>query len=151
MKIKSVVSMVDVSPKPITRRCAIASGEVHLSAKAFKILMTQGSPKGDVFEVARLAGIMAAKKTADILPLCHPLPLEQVKVDIKAVKSTHKLIVTAEVVTHSKTGVEMEALTAVSASSLCIYDMMKCFGQDIVISSICVQHKSGGKSEVYQR
>ena len=143
--------MVDISSKEISRRRAVAEASIRLSAKAFKILMTQGSPKGDVFETAKLAGIMAAKSTPDILPLCHPLGLEKVKVEFETLKSKNTIKVIAEVVCSGKTGVEMEALTAANVACLTIYDMMKWAGQDMVISGVQLNHKSGGKSGVIQR
>ena len=145
------LGMVDISSKETTVRIAIATGSIKFSAKAFKLLMEQGSPKGDVMEAARLAGIMAAKRTPDILPLCHPLLLGKISVDIRPNASTKSVWVTAEVKCEGKTGVEMESLTAVSAALLCIYDMMKWAGQDMMISDIALTYKSGGKSGVYKK
>lgn len=146
---KNVAGMVDVSAKLVTVRKAIAQGSITFSSKSFKILMTEGSPKGDVFEIARIAGIMAAKNTPDILPLCHPLLLEKVKVTIEPVAKKNCLLISAEVVCAGKTGVEMEALTAVSVSCLCIYDLMKWAGQDMVIGPIQLNYKIGGKTGEY--
>lgn len=142
--------MVDISSKLISLRKAVAGGSVVFSSKAFKILLEQGSPKGDVFETARLAGVMAAKKTPDILPFCHPLLLEKVSVKITPVVRDSSIKIEAEVVSSGKTGIEMEALTAVSAACLCVYDMMKWVGQDMKISDIKLLYKSGGKTGVYK-
>ncbi len=143
--------MVDISQKNITVRQAKAEGTITLKPKAFKALMADQSPKGNVFETAKIAGIMAAKSTPSIVPLCHPLNLEKVKVDFEPLKNKNSVHVTAEVLCSGKTGVEMEALAAVSAACLTIYDMMKWSGQDMVISGIQLLHKSGGKSGVYER
>jgi len=143
--------MVDISDKQITKRVAQAEGQVVFSAKAFKIFIKQGSPKGNVLETAKIAGIMAAKNTPSSLPLCHPLFLEKILVTFEIIKSKNTVKVIAEVLCSGKTGVEMEALSAVSTACLTIYDMMKFTGQDIVIDSIRLMHKSGGKSGVYSR
>ena len=142
--------MVDVSDKVVTKRRAVAQGVITLKPKAFKILLSTGSPKGNVLETAKIAGIMAAKETPALIPLCHPLVLEKVKVEFEILKSKNSIKVMAEVLCLGKTGVEMEALAAVSAACLTIYDMMKWAGQDMVISQIQLSHKSGGKSGVYQ-
>ncbi len=143
--------MIDISDKQITKRVAIASGEIIFSPKAFKILLKQGSPKGNVLETAKIAGIMAAKHTPVLIPLCHPLFLEKVSVTFELLKSKSTVKVVSEVSVFGKTGVEMEALSAVSAACLTIYDMMKFTGQDITITGIRLMHKSGGKSGVYHR
>ncbi len=143
--------MVDISHKDITVRKASAQGTIILTPKAFKSLMAQESPKGNVFETAKIAGIMAAKSTPNIVPLCHPLNLEKVKLSFDPLKSKSSVTVTAEVFCTGKTGVEMEALAAVSAACLTIYDMMKWAGQDMTIGNIYLTYKSGGKSGEYQR
>jgi len=143
------MSMVDISDKQITKRVARAEGKIVFSPAAFKIFSKQGSPKGNVLETAKLAGIMAAKNTPDLIPLCHPLALEKVSVTFIQSKNTVKVI--SEVTCSGKTGVEMEALAAVSAACLTIYDMMKFAGQDMTIGEIRLMHKSGGKSGVYNR
>lgn len=143
--------MVDISEKQITKRVARAEGKIIFSPKAYKILLKQGSPKGDIFETAKIAGIMAAKNTPSLIPLCHPLFLEKVSVSFELLKSRSTVRVTAEVSASGKTGVEMEALSAVSAACLTIYDMMKFTGQVITISDIRLMHKSGGNSGVYHR
>jgi cyclic pyranopterin phosphate synthase len=143
--------MIDISDKQITKRVACAEGKVVFSAKAFKILLKQGSPKGNVLETAKIAGIMAAKNTPSLVPLCHPLSLEKVSVTFKLLRSENTVQVVSEISASGKTGVEMEALCAVCAACLTIYDMMKFSGQDMTISGIRLMHKSGGKSGVYQR
>lgn len=143
--------MVDISDKQITKRVACAEGTITLTPKAFKILLKQGSPKGNVLETAKVAGIMAAKHTPSLIPLCHPLFLEKVQVTFEMLKSKNSVRVFSEVSCSGKTGVEMEALSAVSAACLTIYDMMKFSGQEMTISGIRLMHKSGGKSGVYQR
>jgi cyclic pyranopterin phosphate synthase len=143
--------MVDISDKAVTKRRAVASGRVEFDAKAFALFLKQGSPKGNVLEIAKVAGIMAAKATPTIIPLCHPLALDKVRVDLEVVRSKRWVLVTSEVVSTGKTGVEMEALAAVSAACLTVYDMMKWSGQTMTITSIRLLHKSGGKSGVFER
>ena len=145
------MSMVDISDKAITKRVACADGRIVFSAKAFKILIKQGSPKGNIFETAKVAGIMAAKNTPALIPLCHPLLLEKVQVTFEILKSKHTVKITSQVSCSGKTGVEMEALAAVSAACLTIYDMMKFSGQDMTITDIRLMHKSGGKSGLHTR
>jgi cyclic pyranopterin phosphate synthase len=137
--------MVDVSGKPDTRRSAVARGEVHLSAETLALILSGGAPKGDVFATARIAGILAAKRTSELIPLCHPLPLTHVAVDLRA-KSEAVVEITARVETTGKTGVEMEALTAVSVAALTVYDMIKAVQRDARISNIRLVEKHGGKS-----
>lgn len=143
--------MVDISDKAITKRRAVATATVTFDKKAFDLFVKQGSPKGNVLETARIAGIMAAKSTPSIVPLCHPLTLDKVKVDLEVVKSKKAVVVTAEVVSTGKTGVEMEALAAACAACLTVYDMMKWSGQTMVISDVKLLHKSGGKSGAFER
>ena len=145
------MGMVDISDKQITRRVAQACGKIVFTSKAYKILSQQGSPKGNVLETAKIAGIMAAKNTHVLIPLCHPLALEKVSVTFEWLKSKNTVKVFSEVACSGKTGVEMEALAAVSAACLTIYDMMKFSGQDITITDIQLMHKSGGKSGTYHR
>jgi cyclic pyranopterin monophosphate synthase len=140
------IKMVDVSDKQITKRRAIASGKVLMNAETLKILQTQTNPKGNPLEIARIAGIMAAKQTANLIPLCHQLPLS--KVNVTAEIKDYGIFIEAEVITNSNTGVEMEALTAVSLACLTIYDMCKAVQKDMRITDICVDFKSGGSSEV---
>ena len=143
--------MNDISEKPISKRVAQAQGKVVFKPQAFKVLVKQGSPKGNIFESAKIAGILAAKNTPSLIPFCHPLYLEKISVIFEIIKSKHTVKVLSEVVCSGKTGVEMEALAAVSAACLTIYDMMKFSGQEISITEIQLVHKSGGKSGVYQR
>ena len=143
-------TMVDISDKNVTQRRAIATGRVRMSAETLKLATSRDTRKGDPIAIAELAGVMAAKKTADIIPLCHPLPLTSVTVSITARNDT-ELEVSADAKTNGQTGVEMEALTAVSAACLTLYDMLKAVDKDMVISDICVIEKTGGKSGDYQR
>jgi cyclic pyranopterin phosphate synthase len=147
---KSTAGMVDISEKNITVRLAIASGTIRLSKDAFKILKFSGSPKGDVLETAKVAGIMAAKNTPAIIPLCHPLLLNKVNITFESNTKTSMITVIAEVKSDGKTGVEMEALTAVSAACLTIYDMMKWADKAMVIGDIKLVEKRGGKSGDYK-
>jgi cyclic pyranopterin phosphate synthase len=139
------IRMVDVSGKDLTTRRAIASAKVLLSQQTLKTLQTQQTPKGDPLEIARIAGIMAAKKTSDLIPLCHQINLS--KVNVTAKFTDDGIAITAEAVTNAQTGVEMEALTAVSVAALTIYDMCKAIQKDIVISDIRLESKSGGKED----
>lgn len=138
------VNMVDVSEKVVTKRRAVASGRVLMSETTLAILCSQTNPKGDPLEIARIAGIMAAKRTSDLIPLCHQLPLS--KVNITAEITSFCVSLEAEVITNAQTGVEMEALTAVSVAALTIYDMCKAVQKDIVITDIRLESKTGGKS-----
>lgn len=149
--LKQSLGMVDISAKNITSRSATAVGTIKLSSKAFKILMTTGSPKGDVFETAKVAAVMAAKSTPSIIPLCHPLCLNKVNIAFETFPKLSMITVTCEVNSDGKTGVEMEALTAVSAGCLTIYDMMKWADQAMVIGEIKLLEKSGGQSGDYKR
>jgi len=142
--------MVDVSEKATSRREAVAVGTVRMSASTLKKVLDRGFAKGDVLEVARLAGIMAAKKTADLIPLCHPLPISAVNVDIAAVGPT-ELEVRARVATEAKTGVEMEALTAAAVACLAVYDMCKGTERGISIGPLELVSKSGGRSGAWVR
>jgi cyclic pyranopterin phosphate synthase len=139
--------MVDVSGKPATRREAEASGFVAISAAVLGSLPS--NPKGDPLEVARVAGIMAAKRTWELIPMCHPLPLSLVDVEVRVCENG--LAITSKVATTAETGVEMEALTAVSVAALTIYDMLKAADKGIEIREIVLEHKSGGKSGDYRR
>ena len=140
------VKMVDVSAKDTTTRRAVASGRVLLSQETLKTLQTQKTPKGDPLEIARIAGIMAGKRTSELIPLCHQINLS--KVNVTAEFSNTGVNITAEAVTNAQTGVEMEALTAVSIAALTIYDMCKAVQKDIVISEIRLDSKTGGKSDI---
>jgi cyclic pyranopterin monophosphate synthase len=136
--------MVDVSAKPATRREAVAGGFIAIAATALTAIREQAVAKGDVLAVARLAGIMAAKRTADLIPLCHPLPIDAVSIDL-AIEATG-IRVTATVITTHGTGVEMEALTAVSTALLTIYDMAKALDRGMTIGEVRLLKKSGGRS-----
>ena len=136
--------MVDVSAKAVTTREAVASGTIHLSADALAAIRAGSVQKGDVLAVARVAGIMAAKKTSDLIPLCHPLPLSSVSIDFTFGDGCIQTQAIAR--TNGQTGVEMEALTAVSAALLTIYDMAKALDKAMIIGDIMLNKKTGGKS-----
>lgn len=140
------IKMVDVSAKDVTTRRAVASGRVLLKSQTLQTLQTLHSPKGDPLEIARIAGIMAAKKTSDLIPLCHQINLN--KVNVTAEFTDFGIALTAEAVTNAQTGVEMEALTAVSVAALTIYDMCKAVQKDIVITDIRLESKTGGKADL---
>ncbi|MGQ9813130.1 MAG: cyclic pyranopterin monophosphate synthase MoaC [Dissulfurimicrobium sp.] len=148
---KGRARMVDVSQKTATQREAIASGRVFLGEKAFNALTEGSVSKGDVLAVARVAGIMAAKKVDDLIPLCHPLSLSSVEVDFTLDSIEFSVGIKAKVKTNNVTGVEMEALTAVSIAALTIYDMCKAIEKGIVIKDIYLESKSGGKSGAWMR
>jgi cyclic pyranopterin phosphate synthase len=139
--------MVDVSSKPATERSAVASAFVALKPKV--LLALPKNPKGDPFEVARLAGIMAAKRTSELIPMCHPLPLSHIDVNLRLCENG--VAITSEVTTTAPTGVEMEALTAASIAALTVYDMCKALDKSIEIREIALERKSGGKSGDYTR
>jgi cyclic pyranopterin phosphate synthase len=142
--------MVDTSEKPETLRIARASGLVHMEAQTGALIRDRGLAKGDVLEVARLAGIMAAKRTGELIPLCHPLPITAAAVDF-AFESDTCLRIEATVRVFGRTGVEMEALTAVSVAALTIYDMCKAVDKRMTIDRIRLEEKSGGRSGAFQR
>jgi cyclic pyranopterin monophosphate synthase len=141
--------MVDVGGKAVTSREAVARGEITMSTKALALIRSGQVAKGDPLQTARLAGIMAAKQTASLIPLCHPLPLTHVSVELTPTRRGYRI--EARVRTDAKTGVEMEALTAVSVSALTIYDMVKAVDKEMVIGDICVIEKTGGRSGHYRR
>ena len=138
--------MVDVSGKNITERIATASGKILVGREIFEIIKAGTAQKGDVLGVARIAGIMAAKKTAEIIPLCHPLPLTNCRIDFELLAEEFAVKVSATVKVDGKTGVEMEALHAVSVALLTIYDMCKAVSKQMEITEIRLDKKSGGKS-----
>ena len=142
--------MVDVSDKPVTARVAVARGAVKMSAETLALITEGRAKKGDVLGVARLAGIMAAKKTADLIPLCHPLPITKVSLDLTPDPGLPGIVVEATVKTGGQTGVEMEALTAVSVACLTIYDMVKAVEKSMSIEGIHLVLKDGGKSGRYE-
>ena len=143
--------MVDVSDKPVTARVAVACGHVVMSAETLALITSGSAKKGDVLGVARLAGIMGAKKTAELIPLCHPLPITKVALDLTPDASLPGIRVEATVKTGGQTGVEMEALTAVSVACLTIYDMVKAVDRGMEIGDIRLLAKSGGQSGDFQR
>ena len=142
--------MVDVSEKSVTTRTASATGSVWMEAATFDTLISGTAKKGDVLATARIAGIMAAKKTHELIPLCHPLLISKVSVEFAPVAGENRVDVTATVRVEGKTGVEMEALTAVSTACLTLYDMLKAIDRGMRIGDIRVTEKAGGKSGHYQ-
>lgn len=147
---KGEAHMVDVSQKADTNRTAIAEGRITMSQAAFELVKDGSAKKGDVLGVARLAGIMGAKKTADLIPLCHPLNLAKVALEIDLAPDLPGVVVTATVKTSGQTGVEMEALTAVSTACLTVYDMVKAADKSMQIDGVRLLRKSGGKSGLYE-
>ena len=143
------VRMVDTGNKQNTQRRAVASARVLMAETTVSALREHRTPKGDPLETARLAGIMAAKRTADLIPLCHPLPLTHI--DVQATLEADGVALQAEVSTNAQTGVEMEALTAVSVAALTVYDMCKALEKGMTITDIRLESKTGGKSGDYQR
>ncbi|MBW4584529.1 cyclic pyranopterin monophosphate synthase MoaC [Aetokthonos hydrillicola Thurmond2011] len=140
------IQMVDVSSKPVTVRQAVASGQVRMLPETFRAIEAGNAPKGDVLGTAKLAGIMAAKQTASLIPLCHPLPLHKIEVEVIPDPELPGYQIQATVKTKAETGVEMEALTAVSVAALTLYDMAKALEKTIQIESIRLVSKTGGKS-----
>lgn len=138
--------MVDVTDKKVTNRTAVASCKVNLLEQSFKIIKDGTSMKGDVLGISRLAGIMAAKRTSDIIPLCHPLPLSKISINFILNSDLSQIQIESTVKTCGKTGVEMEALTAVTVSALTIYDMLKSVDKNIIITETRLLFKDGGKS-----
>jgi cyclic pyranopterin monophosphate synthase len=143
------VQMVDVGDKPLTAREAIAHGSIAMSSEAQRLIRSGRVKKGDPLQTARLAGILAAKQTSSLIPLCHPLPLSGVDVELTATRRGYDI--TARVRTTAQTGVEMEALTAVAVAALTIYDMIKAVDKGMVIGEIRLEYKAGGRSGVYRR
>lgn len=148
---KGQARMVEVGAKEITRREAIARGEVAMRPETLDMILDGKMSKGEVFGVARVAGIMAAKRTPDLIPLCHPIALTGVDVHFRPDREHSRVEIEAKTRTTGQTGVEMEAMTAVSAAALAIYDMCKAVDREMVIGTIRLVHKSGGKSGVFQR
>ena len=138
--------MVDVGAKPDTERVAVAKGEVHMQAATLDLIRAGALKKGDALTVAQIAGIMAAKRTSELIPLCHPLPLTKIDVDLSLDDTIPGVVITATVSTVGKTGVEMEALTAVSVAALTIYDMAKAADKTMRIQNIRLIEKHGGQS-----
>ena len=142
--------MVDVSDKDVTERSATAKGSVIMQPETLAMIRDGGVKKGDVLSVARLAGIMGAKRTPDLIPLCHPLALTSVKVDLTLDEARNAVDITATCKLKGRTGVEMEALTAVSVAALTVYDMCKAVDRGMRITEVRLTHKAGGKSGTYE-
>jgi len=146
---EGVAQMVDVSTKEVSIREAVARGYVKMSEATFLAIEAGNAPKGDVLGTAKIAGIMAAKQTAQLIPLCHPLPLHKIEVNITPIPNLPGYQIEATVITKAETGVEMEALTAVSLAALTLYDMAKALDKGMEIQSIHLVKKTGGKSDYY--
>ena len=138
--------MVDVGGKDSTHRVAVASGSIKMDSATLALIAQGGHKKGDVLGIARVAGIMASKKTSDLVPLCHPLPLTHVSIEFEIDEENHKVDASCRAETRGQTGVEMEALCALQVALLTIYDMCKAVDRGMVISDVQLEHKSGGKS-----
>lgn len=143
--------MVDVGAKPETHRVAIARGRVYLRPETLQLIREERAAKGDVLGVARVAGIMAAKRTGELIPLCHPLPLTRVEIDLEPNELDSCIDIEARVETIGRTGVEMEALTAVAVAALTVYDMVKAVDRGMTISDIGLVYKAGGRSGEWRR
>lgn len=143
--------MVDVSEKPLTKREAMAIGSVHMRPETLKLIKNKQVSKGDVFEVARVAGIMAAKKTSEIIPMCHQLNLTHVGISLDIDEGKNKVTIKTTIKIAGQTGVEMEALVATTAAALTIYDMCKAVDKEMVISDITLLEKRGGRSGEFRR
>ena len=143
--------MVDIGGKPTTRRIAVAEGRIEMRPETLALIMEGGHKKGDVLGIARIAGIMAAKKTAELIPLCHPLALTRVELDLQPLPEQHAVYCRATAETTGQTGVEMEALTAVQIALLTIYDMCKSVDRVMTLTGIRLIEKSGGKSGAWKR
>ncbi len=146
---QGTLRMVDVGHKEATRRIAVFACRVQLSARTFDLLQQQALPKGDVLTTARIAGIQAAKKTAELIPLCHPIALDFIQVQFELDSQQYCIHIQAEARTKAETGVEMEALVAVQTAAMTIYDMCKAVQRDIHITDCHLLHKSGGSSQEY--
>ncbi len=146
---QGALRMVDTSAKEATQRRAVFACCVELSAQTFALLQEKALPKGDVLTTAKIAGIQAAKKTSDLIPLCHPIQLTHIQIDFELDPLRHKVHVRAEVRTRAETGVEMEALVAAQTAAMTIYDMCKAVQKDIRITDCWLLHKSGGRSQEY--
>lgn len=148
---KGNTRMVNVGGKEETLRIAIARGHITARPETLQLIAEQGMKKGDVLEVARLAGIMAAKRTGELIPLCHPLALTSIRVELAIADNAPQVEIEAEVQTVGRTGVEMEALTAVSVAALTVYDMCKAVDREMVIGDVRLVKKTGGKSGTFAR
>ena len=142
--------MVDVGDKTVTNRIAVARGLVHMQSATLAAIVSGGIPKGDVFAVARVAGIMAAKRTSELIPLCHPLPISSVSIRFEPDEARSAVLIESTVKVTANTGVEMEALTAVSVAGLTIYDMCKAIDRGISVDEVRLVEKRGGKSGTYR-
>ena len=143
--------MVDVSDKDVTARIAVARGTIHMRTETLALILDDKIEKGDVFSVARVAGVMAAKKTSELIPMCHPLNITSVEIDLTPAENPARVEIEASVRVSGKTGVEMEAMTAVSMAGLTIYDMCKAVDREMSIGEIRLVKKSGGKSGTFLR
>ena len=143
--------MVDVTEKDITRRVAVARGKIFMRAETLAMIVEKRVAKGDVFSVARVAGIMGAKRTPDLIPMCHPLNITSVEISLTSEKNPSRVEIEATVKVTGQTGVEMEAMTAVAVSALTIYDMCKAVDREMTIDEIHLAQKSGGKSGTFTR
>jgi len=143
--------MVDVSKKPVTQREAVARCSVVMKRETLQLILDNQMPKGDVFAVARIAGIMAAKKTSELIPMCHPLNISSVAIEFKTDAGMDRMDVQATVKVSGRTGVEMEALTATAIAALTVYDMCKSVDKEMVITEVMLIGKKGGKSGVFRR
>jgi len=148
---KGHASMVDVSDKAVTKRMAVAKGRINMRSETLAMITEGSAPKGDVLATARIAGIMAAKKTAELIPLCHPLMLSKVSVELSPNVKDSCVEIEASVTVKGETGVEMEALTAATTAALTLYDMLKAVDRGMHISDMRITHKSGGKSGTYEQ
>lgn len=147
---KGRARMVDVSDKEVSRRIATAAGRVSMAPETLALIVEGSLPKGDVLAVARLAGVMAAKRTSELIPLCHPLNIDSIAVELRPEPGSAALAIEATVKVAGRTGVEMEALTAVAIAALTVYDMCKAVDRSMVVGDIRLIHKSGGRSGTYQ-
>lgn len=146
---KGRVRMVDVGDKEVTSREAVARGTIRIATEALELIRTGAVAKGDPLQAARLAGIMAAKRTADLIPLCHPIPVNQIEIDLRPLDDGYEI--EARVKTTAQTGVEMEALTAVAVAALTVYDMVKAVDRTMVIGDVRLVEKSGGRSGTFRQ
>ena len=147
LNIKNKPTNIDITKKNISLRTAIAEGIIEFSKKTFKKIQSLKTKKGEIKSIAIIAGISGAKKTSELIPLCHNIPIENINIDIRILKKESSIKITSYVKTNAKTGVEMEALTAVSLSCLTVYDMCKSFDKKIIIKDIRLIEKKGGKSD----
>ena len=148
---KGAAKMVDISKKKITTRIAVAEGFIHMKKTTLDMIQKGLHKKGDVLSIARIAGIMGAKKTSELIPLCHPLNIEAINIDFEINNKANQINVIVKCKTSNKTGIEIEALTAVSICALTIYDMCKSVDRSMHIDNIRLLHKSGGKSGAYNK